>query len=79
MIKAKTSAKISKFAVYAAAIVTIDVLVFIVGYILLKGVPHLTPELFSFEYTSENVSLMPALINTITITGLSLLIAVLLS
>ena len=76
MIKAKTSAKISKFAVYAAAIVTIAVLVFIVGYILLKGVPHLTPELFSFEYTSENVSLMPALINTITITGLSLLIAV---
>jgi phosphate transport system permease protein len=50
-------------------------LVFIIGYILIKGVPHLSLDLFSFKYTSENVSLFPAMINTITITLMSLLIA----
>ena len=38
--------------------------------------PHIKPSLFAFEYTSENASLMPALINTIIMTLLSLLIAV---
>ena len=27
---------------------------FLISYILLKGVPHLKPSLFSFYYTSEN-------------------------
>jgi len=40
-----------------------------------KGVPYLTPDLFAWEYNSENVSLMPALINTLIMTALSLLIA----
>ena len=43
---------------------------------LLHGVPYLTPSLFSLTYTSENASLMPALINTVIMTLLSLLIAV---
>ncbi len=41
-----------------------------------QGNPYLTPSLFAWEYTTENVSLMPALINTVVMTGLSLLIAV---
>lgn len=40
------------------------------------GIPNLTPELFAAKYTSENVSLLPALINTLLITLLSLLFAV---
>ena len=51
------------------------VLIFLVGYILIKGIPYLTPELFSFEYNSENVSLMPSLINTFIMTVLTLVIA----
>jgi phosphate transport system permease protein len=43
---------------------------------LIKGVPHLSLDLFSLKYTSENVSLFPALINTVTMTFFSLLIAV---
>ena len=58
-----------------AAIVTFAVLFFLVAYILVKGIPYLTPDLFSLEYTSENVSLMPSLINTFIMTALSLLIA----
>jgi len=48
---------------------------FLVGYILYKGVPNLTPSLFSWTYNSENVSLVPALINTVIMTVLALLIA----
>ena len=58
-----------------AAIVTFSVLIFLVAYILVKGIPYLTPSLFSLEYTSDNVSLMPSLINTFIMTALSLVIA----
>jgi phosphate transport system permease protein len=43
---------------------------------LVKGIPHIKPSLFSPAYTSENVSLMPALTSTVIITALSLAIAV---
>lgn len=62
--------------VYLAACVTFGILVFLIGYILVKGVPNLSPSLFSFTYTTENVSLFPAMVNTVTMTVLSLLIAV---
>ena len=58
----------------AAGIVTLIIL-FLVGYILVKGIPHLTPSLFAWKYNSENVSLMPALINTVIMTVLSLVTA----
>ena len=63
-------------AVKAAACITVAVLCTVIGYILIKGVPHLRPELFALEYTTENVSMMPAIINTITITALALLVSV---
>lgn len=64
------------FCVYLAAFLTMLALFFIIIYILIKGIPHLTPELFSAKYTTENVSLLPALINTISIMLLSLVFAV---
>lgn len=64
------------FAVCLAAMITTLALLFIIAYILIKGIPHLTPELFSLKYTSENVSLLPALINTLFMTILALLFAV---
>lgn len=62
--------------VMMAAAVTFIVLFFLIAYILINGVPHIHLGLFSFQYTSENASLMPALINTILMTLLSLGIAV---
>ena len=59
-----------------AAGATIFCLVYIVGFILLKGVPYLKPSLFALNYTSENVSLFPALVSTVMITALSLIFAV---
>lgn len=63
-------------AVYAAAAFTVLTLMFVIVYILVKGIPYLSPELFARKYTSENVSLFPALINTLLMTALSLLFAV---
>lgn len=57
--------KILRALVYVGAILTALVLAGIVGYILINGIPHLKPSLFEWTYTSENVSLMPALIDTI--------------
>lgn len=56
--------------------ITIVVFLLLVGYILVKGIPNLTPSLFALTYNSENVSLFPALVNTLLMTLLSLLIAV---
>lgn len=62
--------------VLLCAVITVGALLFLIIYILVQGVPNLTPELFALEYTSENASLMPALVNTILMTLISLLIAV---
>ena len=59
-----------------AAFITILVLFFIIAYILIRGIPNLTPSLFEWEYTTENVSMMPAIINTIVMTLVTLLFAV---
>ena len=59
-----------------ATLLTVGVLVAVVGYILVMGIPNLKPSLFEWEYTTENVSMMPVIINTLTMTALALLIAV---
>lgn len=64
-----------KGAVWLAAGVSCAIILFLVAYILIKGVPHLKPSLFAWEYNSENVSLTPALINTIFMTILALVMA----
>lgn len=74
--RAKTQARIYRFAAYAGAFFSMFVLVLIVGYILIKGIPHLTPELFAWKYTSNNVSMLPSIINTFLMTLLSLLVCV---
>lgn len=59
----------------SAIIITTLILLFIIGYIFINGIPHMKPSLFAFEYNSINVSLFPAMINTITMTALALLVA----
>ena len=62
--------------VMLAAIITFAVLIFLIAYILINGLPHITPSIFSLEYSSENASVIPAFVNTIVMTLLSLIIAV---
>ena len=70
------TSKILRALVYVGAILTALVLAGIVGYILVNGIPHLKPSLFEWTYTSENVSLMPALIDTILMALLALVLSV---
>lgn len=65
-----------KILVKCSAAITFLIILFLVGYILVKGIPNISPSLFAWNYNSENVSLTPALINTIIMTLLSLLLAV---
>lgn len=46
-----------------------------VFFIFIRGLAHISPELFSLRYTPENLSLLPALINTLSLTFISLAIA----
>ncbi|MBU3804681.1 MAG: phosphate ABC transporter permease PstA [Candidatus Cellulosilyticum pullistercoris] len=62
--------------VLLAAITTVGVLGTLVGYILINGLPYLKPSLFAWTYNSDNVSMMPAIINTLIMTAISLLISV---
>lgn len=61
--------------VNGAALLTVLALFCIIAYILARGIPYLTPSLFSFKYTSENVSMFPAIVSTLMMTMLSLLIS----
>ena len=60
---------------WGAAILALAVLVFLVGFILIRGVKNLTLEQFAWNYNTENVTMLPAIINTVTMTVLSLLLA----
>nr|WP_294464546.1 phosphate ABC transporter permease PstA [uncultured Sellimonas sp.] len=72
----KVESIILKVLIYAAAVITFAVLLFLLAYILINGIPNIKPSLFSLEYNTENASLMPALINTVIMTFLSLIIAI---
>ncbi|NLX61851.1 MAG: phosphate ABC transporter permease PstA [Tissierellia bacterium] len=67
--------KAIRFIVKLSALITFGILFFIIGYMLARGIPNLRPSLFQLEYTTENVSLFPALITTLMLIGLALLIA----
>ena len=58
-----------------SAVITGGVLLLVAGYVLCKGIPYLNPSMFAPVYNSENVSMLPALFNTIWMTLLSLAIA----
>lgn len=62
--------------VWISAIVTIGILFLLIGYILINGIPNLTPSMFAWHYTTENLSLMPALVNTVWMILLALAISV---
>ncbi len=72
----KIEALIWRLLVHLASVLTMIVLLFIVIYILVKGIPNLSPGLFSLHYTTDNQSIVPALIHTVELTIMGLLLAV---
>ena len=75
--RGKISSVILRVVMYASAGFTAAALLFILGYILAKGIPNLaSPGLFAWKYTSDNVSLVPAAINTLMLVALALVMSI---
>lgn len=72
----KLEAGLISFLVYLAAGLTFGMLLFIIGYILVKGIPHLSLDFFAWDYNSENVSVIPSVLNTVLMAVVTLLIVV---
>jgi len=64
------------FLTWGAGLLTTAILVYVVGFILVRGIPHIKPSLFAINYTIENQSLFPALVTTLIMVGMTLIIAV---
>jgi len=62
--------------VVLSVVITVGVLLVLVVYVMIRGIPNLNLDLFAWEYNSENVSMMPAIINTIIVMFFSLILAV---
>ncbi len=69
------TSKLMRGLIYLAAAITFGSLFYVVGFILIKGIPYLNLEMFAWKYTTDNVSLMPSLITTLIVVGMTLLIA----
>lgn len=74
--KCNPGSMILRILMVLASFFTVGITVCIVGYILIKGIPNLTLDQFSWVYNTENVSMMPAIINTILMVLLVLLLVV---
>ena len=72
---ATTASKVLGITVWLAAGVNILSLVSLIGYILTRGIPYLGWELFALEYTTQNVSLFPALVDTLLMVAFALSLA----
>ena len=72
---ATTASKVLGITVWLAAGVNILSLISLIGYILAQGIPYLSWELFALEYTTQNVSLFPALVDTLLMVAFALSLA----
>ena len=68
----KPSSWVFRALVYASTVLTVLAVCFIIGYILVMGVPQIKPEMFELTYNSDNCSFMPALFNTLIVIVLSI-------
>lgn len=61
--------------VWGSAIATFLTLAFLLLYILWQGLPNITPDLLALEYNTQNVSLFPALVDTVIMVVMALAMA----
>lgn len=76
LIRRHVGSYILRVLVWLSAGITASVLIFLIGYMLYRGVPNLNLGLFAWKYTSDNLSMMPAIVNTVTMVALTLVMAV---
>lgn len=69
------SAVILKGMTYLAAFCAFGIMAGMVIYILVRGIPYLSASMFAWSYTTDNLSMMPAVINTLLAVLLTLLVS----
>lgn len=62
--------------VMLSALFAVGILLYLIGFILVKGIPNLSWEQFEWTYNADNVSMTPAIINTVIMVLLTLVLAV---
>lgn len=72
----KVVSKLIKLGVWLAGGITVFIILYLLGYILINGIPNISSKLFEWEYSTKNNSLMAPLINTFLMMLLTLAIAV---
>lgn len=65
-----------RLMIFLGTLTTVALLFYILGYILVTGLPHLSMSLFSLNSTSDNPSALPSIITTVIITLLTLIVAI---
>lgn len=73
---AKIGSKILKFLIYLSIIIAIGTLLLVVVQVLIRGVPHLTPSIFSTKFTTDNQSMVPAIWNTLILVLITLVFTI---
>ena len=65
-----------RFLLYFSAFLTCALLLFIIGYIFIKGLPHVTWELLSTKpsYIRDTIGILPNILNTVFIVAVTLII-----
>lgn len=66
--------KIVKIYVKASIYLVIFSVIFLLAYIGMKGIPNINLQMFELEYNSDNLSIIPAIINTMVMVIISIVI-----
>ena len=53
-----------------AAVITVGVLLSLIVYIVVMGVPNIRLSMFAWKYTTENCSMLPSILNTLMMLSL---------
>ena len=74
--KRKAYDRILRFLLYFCAALTCALLVFIIGYIFVKGLPHVTWEFLSTEpsFIKDTIGILPNILNTVYLVVMTLII-----
>nr|WP_231860257.1 phosphate ABC transporter permease PstA [Helicobacter himalayensis] len=63
------------FLMRASMICVLAIFLILIGFIFIKGIAHINFEMFAWQYNSQNISMTPAIINTLTMVLFALILA----
>lgn len=68
--------RILRFLLYFCAVLTCALLLFIIGYIFFKGLPHVTWQFLSTQpsFIKDTIGILPNILNTVYLVGVTLII-----